>query len=43
MKLAITGYDWFTVDGYPDEAFWKGYVQVGRKTLYGVLRRKVTS
>jgi hypothetical protein len=40
MKLAVTGYDWFIVDGYTDETFWKGYIELGRRTLYGKLRRK---
>ena len=40
MKLATTGYDWFIVDGHPEEAFWKGYIELRDRVLYGKLRRK---
>lgn len=40
MKLANMGYDWVVVDGYPGQAFWKQFVEVGRITLHGKLKRK---
>jgi len=41
MKLANTGYDYFIVDGYPDQTFWKSFIELKDRTLYGKLRRKV--
>jgi len=40
MKLATTGYDWVIVDGYPDQAFWKSFIESKDRTLFGNLKKK---
>jgi hypothetical protein len=40
MKLAVMGYDWFVVDGYPEQAFWKSFIELKDRTLFGKLKTK---
>lgn len=38
-KLAVTGYDYTIIDGYPDRAFWVSYIELKAKTLFGKLKK----